>query len=84
MANRFIAQGNERWSMTKAALIGSPATIARKLAEIVHGADLDGITVIVPDFIDDLRTVGVETVAALAKEGVLTAAADWQKDKAAA
>ena len=56
MANRFIAQGNERWSMTKAAVIGSPATIARKLAEIVHGADLDGITVIVPDFIDDLKS----------------------------
>ena len=84
MANRFIAQGNERWSMTKAAVIGSPATIARKLAEIVHGADLDGITVIVPDFIDDLKIVGVETVAALAREGVLTAAADWQKAKAAA
>ena len=78
MANRFIAQGNESWSMTKAAVIGSPTTIARKLAEIVKGADLDGVTVIVPDFIDDLRTVGTEVVAALADDGVLTNAAAGQ------
>lgn len=72
MANRFIQQGNERVSMTKAAVIGSPRTIAEKLAHIVLNADLDGITVIVPDFIDDLKTVGIDVVAGLAEAGVAT------------
>lgn len=74
MANRFIQQGNERNSMTKAAVVGSPETIGRKLAHIARNADLDGITVIVPDFIDDLRTVGTEVVAVLAACGVTTKA----------
>ena len=75
MANRFIQQGNEAQALTKAAVIGSPATIARKLALIVRGAGLDGVTVIVPDFIDDLAVIGTQVVAGLAREGVITNAA---------
>jgi pyrimidine oxygenase len=74
MANRFIEQGNQRNSMSQAAIIGSPATIADKLADIIINADLDGMTVIVPDFIDDLRTIGTEVVAGLEAAGVMTAA----------
>ncbi|WP_334176845.1 LLM class flavin-dependent oxidoreductase [Pseudoxanthobacter sp.] len=80
MANRFIEQGNERHSMSKAAIIGSPETIADKLADIVLNADLDGITVIVPDFIDDLKTVGTQVVTALAERGVMTNAAAGARD----
>lgn len=74
MANRFIAQGVAAKSLTSAAIIGSPETIGRKLATIVKGADLNGITVIVPDFIDDLRTVGTRVTQALAEHGVSTSA----------
>lgn len=74
MAKRFIAQGEQRNSMSPAALVGSPATIAEQLAYIIKNADLDGVTVIVPDFIDDLRTIGTEVVAGLAEAGVATAA----------
>jgi pyrimidine oxygenase len=73
MANRFIAQGNAARSMTKAAVVGSAAGIAQKLSYIAHGADLDGIVVIVPDFIDDLRTVGTEVVDMLAEHGIMAA-----------
>lgn len=79
MAKRFVDQGDSRWSMSKAAVIGSPETIGEKLADIVKGADLDGITIIVPDFIDDLRTVGTEVMQALAANGVHTNAIDHQK-----
>ncbi len=79
MAKRFIQQGNEARAITKAAVIGRPETIARKLAAIVRGADLDGMTVIVPDFIDDLAVVGTEVVAALAAEGIATNAAASQR-----
>ena len=78
MAKRFIAQGVSAKSLTSAAVIGSPETIGRKLATIVKGANLDGITVIVPDFIDDLRTVGTQVVAALAAEGITTQASRQQ------
>jgi pyrimidine oxygenase len=72
MANRFIAQGEMRNSMSTAALVGSADTIADKLAYIVKNAKLDGITVIVPEFIDDLTTVGRTVVAGLAERGVMT------------
>ena len=42
--------------------------------------DLDGITVIVPDFIDDLKTVGTKVVTALAERGVTTNAAAGARD----
>jgi pyrimidine oxygenase len=83
MANRFIQQGNEARAITKAAVVGAPVTIARKLAEIIRGADLDGMTVIVPDFIDDLQVVGNEVVAALAQEGIVTNAVASQRRAAA-
>ncbi|RWR10306.1 LLM class flavin-dependent oxidoreductase [Paenirhodobacter populi] len=79
MAQRFVSQGESRNSMTRAALVGSSETIGRKLAEIVKGAQLDGVTVIVPDFIDDLRTVGTEVVEVLAQNGVMTNAYAHQK-----
>lgn len=74
MANRFIAQGEMRNSMSQAAVVGSPETIAEHLAYIVKNGDLDGITVIVPDFIEDLKTVGTEVVAGLNAAGVSTTA----------
>jgi pyrimidine oxygenase len=74
MANRFIAQGQQRNSMSPAAVIGSADTIAEKLADIIKNARLDGMTVIVPDFIDDLKTIGVEVVAGLKERGVSTTA----------
>ncbi|WP_210253228.1 LLM class flavin-dependent oxidoreductase [Beijerinckia sp. L45] len=83
MANRFIQQGTEARSITKAAVIGSPETIARKLATIIRGANLNGVTVIVPDFIDDLRTVGTDVVAALAADGIVTTASANQRQVAA-
>jgi len=82
MAKRFIAQGQSAKSLTSAAVIGSPASIARHLAAIIKGANLDGVTVIVPDFISDLKIVGVEVVAALDAEGISTSAAVHQRDGA--
>lgn len=57
------------------ALVGSPDTIADELARVVLDGELDGITVIVPDFIEDLETVGTEIAPRLAERGVYTAAA---------
>lgn len=83
MANRFVQQGNEHRAITKAALVGSPTTIAEKLSRIILAADLDGMTVIVPDFIDDLEVIGTKVIADLADMGVATNAASMQKLAAA-
>lgn len=72
MAQRFASQSQQRNSMTRAALVGSPETIGNKLADIIKGANLDGVTVIVPDFIDDLRIVGTEVLQVLKERGVHT------------
>lgn len=74
MAKRFISQGEQRNSMSPAAIIGSADTIAERLADIVKNAKLNGITVIVPDFIDDLKTIGTEVVSGLHERGVSTSA----------
>jgi pyrimidine oxygenase len=69
-AQRMIQSGKEQRAVGKAALVGSPETIADQLACIVLQGDLDGITIIVPDFIEDLRTVGEAIVPLLAERGV--------------
>jgi pyrimidine oxygenase len=74
MAKRFISQGEARNSMSPAAIVGSPENIADQLAYIVKNADLDGITVIVPDFIDDLKTIGTTVVEGLFQAGIGTTA----------
>ncbi|WP_144713693.1 LLM class flavin-dependent oxidoreductase [Curtobacterium pusillum] len=78
MANVFIDQGTSAKSLTKAAVVGSPATIAQQLATIVTEGDLDGITIIVPDFIGDLEIVGRDVVRELAALGIRTTAAATQ------
>lgn len=78
MAKRFISQGEARNSMSPAAVVGSSETIARKLADIAINAQLDGITVIVPDFIEDLKTIGTTVVEGLHEAGVATNAYDHQ------
>lgn len=78
MANVFIDQGTSAKSLTKAAVVGSPATIARQLAAMATEGDLDGITVIVPDFVADLEVVGRDVVRELAALGIATTAASTQ------
>jgi hypothetical protein len=49
----------------------------------VKGAQLDGVTVIVPDFIDDLRVVGTDVLEVLEHHGVNTHARAYQKSMTA-
>ncbi|MFV0257636.1 MAG: LLM class flavin-dependent oxidoreductase [Acidimicrobiales bacterium] len=74
-AKRMIDGGKSGLAVPRSALVGSPATIAEGLARVVHEGDLDGVVVIVPDFIDDLRVVGQEVTRELGARDVATAAA---------
>jgi pyrimidine oxygenase len=75
-AKSFIQLHADALAVSKSALVGSPETIARRLATSVREGQLDGICVIVPDFIDDLRILGEEIAPRLAKYGVHTAAGE--------
>jgi pyrimidine oxygenase len=74
-ARRMIEWAANAKAVGTGAFVGTPATIAGRLAEVVHAADLDGVVVIVPDFLDDLRTVGEQVVPLLAEHGVRTGTA---------
>jgi pyrimidine oxygenase len=54
------------------AMTGSVQTLARRLARIVLEGQLDGMTLIVPDFIDDLRIVGEQVLPLMEQMGVST------------
>jgi len=71
-AARMIEWAKTAKAVGEGAIIGSPATIADQLAHIVTEGDLDGVVIIVPDFIDDLRTMGEQVLPLLAERGVTT------------
>jgi pyrimidine oxygenase len=74
-AKNFVEAGERGKAVAPGALVGSAETVARRLATAVTEGQLDGIVVIVPDFIEDLRMVGEQVVPLLAEMGVPTAAA---------
>lgn len=75
-AKNFVDAGVLGKAVSDTALVGSPATLARRLATAVTEGQLDGVVVIVPEFIDDLRVVGEQVVPILAELGVPTAASE--------
>jgi pyrimidine oxygenase len=54
------------------AMTGSVETLARRVAHTVIEGQLDGITIIVPDFVDDLKIVGEQVIPMMAEFGVKT------------
>jgi pyrimidine oxygenase len=69
-ARRMIENGQRKQAVTPSAIVGSPDTIATRLADIVNDADLDGVVVIVPDFIDDLALIGEQVMPRLIDHGI--------------
>lgn len=74
-AKRMIEGGQLGLAVTRAAVVGTPATIAEQLAHTIIEGDIDGAVVIVPDFVSDLEVVGTEVARELARCGVATNAA---------
>lgn len=68
----FKRQLDERQSMMDGYMAGSYDTLARRLATAVQLGDLDGIMVIVPDFIADLEAVANEIFPRLSGYGITT------------
>jgi pyrimidine oxygenase len=62
--------GMQYKSVMPGTLIGSYETLARKVAEHVKAADLDGVLLIVPDYIGHLEQVGLRTFPQLSEYGI--------------
>lgn len=71
-AQYFLEQGEKISSVLGGAMTGSAETLARRVAKTIIEGQLDGITIIVPDFIDDLKTVGQQIVPMMTEFGVET------------
>ena len=67
---RLAAGRDKRSAVTPGAFVGSYASIARRIAQVVLDCDLDGIILIVPDYVKDLENVAKKTLARMAEHGV--------------
>ncbi|RUS45562.1 LLM class flavin-dependent oxidoreductase [Cohnella sp. AR92] len=74
-AQNFLKQNETFSAVLPGTMAGSPETLAKRLAYLVNEGDIDSVTLIVPDFIGDLETVGREVTPLLRKYGIETFAA---------
>jgi pyrimidine oxygenase len=71
-AQYFINQNERVSSVHGGAMTGSMETLARRVAHTIIEGQLDGITIVVPDFVDDLKMVGEQIIPMMADFGVHT------------
>lgn len=69
-ARLFIDQGNELSAIFPGTMTGSPETLARRLSATISEGQLDGVMIIVPDFINDLKTFGEQIVPLMQEFGL--------------
>jgi len=71
-AQYFINQNEHVSSVLGGAMTGSAETLARRLAKTIVESQLDGVTLIVPDFVEDLAFIGEKVLPLLGDLGVET------------
>ena len=62
--------GAKRSSTMPGELVGSHETLARRLATTINEGQLDGVLLVVPDYIKDLEAVATRTLPLLAEYGI--------------
>jgi pyrimidine oxygenase len=66
-----LAAGREKRSATApGAFVGSYASLAKRIAQVVVDCELDGIILIVPDYTADLEAVAKKTLVRMSEYGV--------------
>ena len=70
-ASLRLAAGKEtRSAITPGAFVGSYNSLAKRLAQVVTERDLDGVILIVPDYVNDLEAVAKKTLVRMSEYGV--------------
>lgn len=71
-AQNFLKQNETLSAVLPGTMAGSVETLAKRIAHMVTEGNIDAITIIVPDFIEDLETIGKEMVPLLQQYNVST------------
>jgi pyrimidine oxygenase len=66
----FAADNKTPLAITQNAAVGTPESIARQIADVVHDGDFDWIAMYFPDYIADLETFGKEVMPLLPQYGI--------------
>ena len=67
---RLAAGREKRSAVTPGAFVGSYASLAKRIAQVVIDCELDGIILIVPDYTNDLEAVAERTLTRMSEYGV--------------
>lgn len=65
-----LTGGEKARSVMPGELVGSYDTLARRLATTVTEGELDGLMLIVPDYINDLEAIATRTLPSMADHGI--------------
>jgi len=67
---RLAAGREKRSAVAPGAFVGSYASLAKRIAQVVIDYELDGIILIVPDYVNDLEAVAKKTLVRMSEYGV--------------
>lgn len=67
---RLAAGREKRSAVTPGAFVGSYASLAKRIAQVVKDGELDGIILIVPDYTNDLEALTEKTLVRMPEYGV--------------
>jgi len=67
---RLAAGREKRSAVTPGAFVGSYASLAKRIAQVVKDCELDGIILIVPDYTNDLKVLTEKTFVRMPEYGV--------------
>jgi pyrimidine oxygenase len=67
---RLAAGREKRSAVAPGAFVGSYASLAKRIAQVVIDCELDGIILIVPDYVNDLEAVAKKTLFRMSEYGV--------------
>lgn len=70
--SKFFADDAPVSSVMSGAMTGSYETLARRVANAVNEGELDGVMVIVPDYVKDLEAIATRVFPLMAEHGITT------------
>lgn len=69
-SSRRLAGDGKGSSVASGAMVGSYASLAERIARVVVDSELDGVILIVPDYVEDLAAIAEKTLMRMSEYGV--------------
>lgn len=71
-SSKTLIGGEDRSCVMPGEIVGSYETVARRLAATVNDGELDGLMLVVPDYVADLEGLAARTLPQMAEYGVIS------------